>query len=111
MREAFGFHGLAQLRGGALGRAIDKGPQGPKDGVWPRQVYREDAPSGGQDLAEREASIPLGRDPFRLEPEITAVAGERVLRGRTSSGLQHGPFECPQVVGGGLGGAVGTARG
>jgi hypothetical protein len=111
MREAFGFHGLAQLRGGALGSAVDQSPQGPIEGVWPRHVYREDAPSGGQDLDEREARIPLGRDPFRLEPYITAVAGKRVLRGRTGREPQHEPIEGPQVVGGGLGGALGTAIG
>jgi hypothetical protein len=111
MREAGGFHGLAQLRGGALGSAVDQGPQGPINGVLPRTVAREDAPRGGQGLAEREARIPFGRAPFRLEPDIPAVAGERGLQGRTGRGLQQGPIEGPQVVGGGLGGACGTARG
>jgi hypothetical protein len=98
-------------RGGARGSAVDQGPQGPSEGGLPRQVEREDAPRGAQGLAEREAHIPLGRDPFRLQPDVPAVAGERVLRGRTGRGLQQGPIACPQVGGGGLGGAVGTARG
>ena len=110
-REACGFHGLAQCRGGALRSAVDQGPQGPSEGVMPRPVEREDAPRGGQDRAERETRIPLGRDPFRLEPEIPAGAGERVLKGRTGGGLQQGPLKGPQGGGGGLGGALGTARG
>src|SRR5262245_30062924 len=111
LREAGGFHGLAQFRGGALGSAVDQGPQGPREGVVPRQVAREDPLRGEPDLAEREARISLGRDPFRLEPEILAVAGERVFRRHTGRGLPQELSEGPQVGGGALAGACGTARG
>jgi hypothetical protein len=98
----------------------------------PRHVARKDAPRGRQGRDEWEACIPHGREPFRLEPDIPAVAGERVLKGCTGSGLlwglgrgawcrgltrwgwhgwQRWPIEVPQGVGGGLGGTCKTAKG
>jgi hypothetical protein len=71
----------------------------------PWQVSREDPLRGAPDLAEWEARIPLRRDPFRLEPEILAVAGESVFRGRRSRGLQEELSEGSQVGGGDLAGA------
>ena len=111
MREACGFHGLAQRRGGALGSAVDQGPQGPREGVLPRPVEREDAPRGGQGFAEREARIPPGRDPFRLEPDIPAGAGERVLRGRAGRGLSRGSSSGHRSAAVVWTAPVGTARG
>src|SRR5215813_1373340 len=101
--QACGFHGLAQLHGGTLGSAVDQGGHGSGDGVLPRHVEHKDAPRSGEDGAEWEASIPLGRGPFRLEPNIPAAAGERILRGHTGSGLERVPLACPQGIYGGLG--------
>src|SRR5215510_8391401 len=38
-----------------LGSAVNQGPQGPSEGVLPRQVSREDPLRGEPDLTEREA--------------------------------------------------------
>ena len=91
LRDAGGFHGLASRCRGALGSAVDQGRHGPKDGVVPRHVWREDTPRGGQDLAKRDTSVPLGRDPCRLESEILAVAGEGSSGRTVAAGCSQSP--------------------